>query len=242
MVLSNSHQNLAIPSLDKRRIMKPKCPECKSNACADGYEWSVKTLKDKPMNAEEFIKLLVKDEKYQWANWVLVRIFDKTNNIKYAIYAAEQVIDIYEKEYPDDKRPRKAIKAAKEYLKNPSANAANAAYAAANAANATYATANAANAAYAAANAANATYAAANAAANAANAAYAAANAANATYATANAAYAAAYSAANAAYAAYSAYAAAYSAANAAYSAANAAEMAMRIKIINYGIKLLKEF
>ena len=178
--------------------MKPKCPECKSNACADGYEWSVKTLKDKPMNAEEFIKLLVKDEKYQWANWVLVRIFDKTNNIKYAIYAAEQVIDIYEKEYPDDKRPRKAIKAAKEYLKNPSANAA--------------------------------------------NAAYAAANAANATYATANAAYAAAYSAANAAYAAYSAYAAAYSAANAAYSAANAAEMAMRIKIINYGIKLLKEF
>lgn len=33
--------------------------------------------------------------------------------VSYAIYAAEQVIDIYEKEYPNDNRPRLAIKAAK---------------------------------------------------------------------------------------------------------------------------------
>ena len=39
--------------------------------------------------------------------------------IQYAIYAAEQVIDIFEKEYPDDKRPRKAIDAAKLYLEKP---------------------------------------------------------------------------------------------------------------------------
>ena len=106
----------------------------------------------------------------------------KIDSVEMAIYAAELVIDHYEKEYPNDKRPRQAIEAAKAYLANPTnANA----YAAANAA------ANAANAAANAYAATNAAYYAANAAyyANAANAnayAYAATNAANA-YAAANA-------------------------------------------------------
>ena len=58
--------------------------------------------------------------------------------IKVAIFSAELVIDIYEKKYPEDKRPRQAIEAAKAYLKKPNEankSAANAAaYAAANAA------------------------------------------------------------------------------------------------------------
>ena len=44
---------------------------------------------------------------------------NKTQKVQYAIFAAEQVIDIYEKKYPDDLRPRKAIEAAKSYLDNP---------------------------------------------------------------------------------------------------------------------------
>jgi len=44
----------------------------------------------------------------------------KMQKVQYAVFAAEQVIDIYEKKYPDDERPRKAIKAAKDYLKSPS--------------------------------------------------------------------------------------------------------------------------
>ena len=52
----------------------------------------------------------------------------------YAIYAAEQVIGIFEKKYPIDKRPRKAIEAAKAYLKRPCAETKKAAYAAAYAA------------------------------------------------------------------------------------------------------------
>ena len=39
--------------------------------------------------------------------------------ISYALFAAEQVISIFEEEVKDDKRPREAIDAAKEYLKNP---------------------------------------------------------------------------------------------------------------------------
>ena len=123
---------------------------------------------------------------------------DKTLRL-YAADCAERVLGLYEKQYPKDDRPRKAIQAARDFAnglitKDAAAKAAtNAAYAAyaANVANAAYA----ADAAYAAA--ANAAYAAANAAANAANAAYAAANAAgyaaaNGVDAAADAAYAAA--------------------------------------------------
>ena len=52
----------------------------------------------------------------------------------YAIFAAEQVIGFFEKKYPEDKRPRKAIEAAKDYLKDPSDKNKAAAYAAAYAA------------------------------------------------------------------------------------------------------------
>ena len=70
----------------------------------------------------------------EWGNWLICRIMNKKQAVQYAIFAAEQVIDIYEKKYPDDKRPRNAIEAAKAYLKHPCAKtkaaAASAAYAA----------------------------------------------------------------------------------------------------------------
>ena len=134
-------------------------------------------------------RLVVKNP--EWGNWLVCRLMTKKQAVKYAVFAAEQVIDIYEKAYPDDKRPRNAIEAAKAYLKNPSertkayADAADAAYAA-------YTAYTADAAAYAAAYAAYAAYTAAYTAAYAANAAYAAA------YTAANAA---AYTAADAAYA-----------------------------------------
>jgi len=48
----------------------------------------------------------------------------------YAIFAAEQVLGIYEKKYPEDGRPRKAIEAAKAWIKNPFEETKKAAYAA----------------------------------------------------------------------------------------------------------------
>ena len=135
----------------------------------------------------------------------------KDVSIRFAVLCAEVVLTIFEANYPNDDRPRRAIEAAKEYLKtNPgtslSASAARAAYAAA------YAAADAADAAYAAtdyaahAAAARAAYAAARAAYAAA---HAAARAADAAYAAADAAAAdAAYAATDAAHAAYAAHAA----------------------------------
>ena len=104
---------------------------------------------------------------------------DQKLSVLIAVTSAKKVLPVYEAKYPGDLRPRKAIEAAEEYIRDPTATSADAAHAAANAA---YAAANAANAAAAAA---------ADAAANAA--AHAAANAA---YAAANAAYAAAANAA----------------------------------------------
>lgn len=65
------------------------------------------------------------------------RLWKKEDSVELAIFSAEQVIDIYEKEYPEDRRPRKAIEAAKKWLKNPTdRNAAYTTYAAAYAARA----------------------------------------------------------------------------------------------------------
>jgi hypothetical protein len=150
----------------------------------------------------------------------LIRRMDTWNEKTLRLFAAdcaEHVLGIYEKQYPKDERPRKAIQAARDFANGLiDANAAKAAKAAAKAAryaahdaaaNAVYAAAYAANAAAYAANANAAAYAAYAAAAYANAAAYAA-NANAAAYA----AYAAAaYAAAAARYAVYDA-AAAYDA------------------------------
>jgi hypothetical protein len=188
-------------------------------ACEQSYKWVCEN-KLIGLEHEEFIDKLMKNNRFSEANWLLTKLFDETQCVKYAVFCAQQVIDIFEKKYPDDKRPRKAIEAAKDYLESPN--------------DVTYAAAVAA-----AANAADAAEASVYAAANAAYAAHYAAYDANAAYA------AEAYAAANAAYAAY--YAAYY--ANAAYAAeAYAAEASvyagieeMRMKILNFGMGLLRE-
>ena len=129
--------------------------------------------------------------------------------IRFAILCAEEVLPIFESKFPEDRRPREAIEAAKACLKDPTDADANVAYAAAYAASraaanvayaAAYADANVAYAAAYAANVAYVAYAAAYAASRAANVAYAAAYAANVAYVAADAASrAAAYAASRAA-------------------------------------------
>lgn len=102
-------------------------------------------------------------DKQVWSEMRIVKAYrwKKEDSVALAIFAAEQVISVYEKKYPNDERPRKSIEAAKAYLENPSARAAAratraalAARAAARAAYAAYAARSAADAAYAAADAA----------------------------------------------------------------------------------------
>jgi hypothetical protein len=168
-------------------------------------------------------------DKSAWSDMMVVKrcAWTKEMSVELAIYAAELVLPIFEKQYPDDKRPAEAIAAAKKWLADPSeenriaAYVAHAAYAAAyDAARSAHA---AAYVAYAAAHAADAA---------ARDAAYAAAHAADA------AAYAAAYDAARSAHAA--ACAAAYDAARSTYAACAAYDAsAATLKKIDCKIKQL---
>ena len=103
-------------------------------ACTEAVEWF------KSQNeTDEFVllKKCIKENHLEWANWAMARRLSKYNRVKYAIYAAKQVLKIFEDKYPNNDSPRQAIKAAEAYLKNPciktriaAANAAKAAYAA----------------------------------------------------------------------------------------------------------------
>src|SRR3990167_7775300 len=212
------------------------------NPCTGTQEKYAKLFpKDSELTIEKIIKTMTKHDHYVDANWLIVQFMFHKESVKYAIFAAKQVLGIYEKKYPKDDRPRKSIEAAKAWIKDPcgetknAAHATNvAAYAVANAAADAKANA-AANSAYAVAKAA---YAVADAAADVKANATADAKA-NAAYAAANAAYAvadAAYSVANSAYAA--AYGTAYAAAKA---TDDAAKIKLQEKILKFGIKLIKQ-
>jgi hypothetical protein len=135
-------------------------------ACQEGLDWFKSQYK---MDSIKVLEKLIAEDKLNWANWLIVRLMEYKQYVSYAIFATEQVLPIFEKQFPNDDRPRKAIEAAKKCVINPSkenkkAYAAAAAAAAADAA----AAAAAADAAKAAAAAAAAAYAAAAAAAYAA--------------------------------------------------------------------------
>jgi hypothetical protein len=175
------------------------CNQCKKWAEENNYY---------DLKAVDFLNKLIESDKLDWANWLIVRVMERKQYLAYAIFAAEQVIDIYEAKCPDNKKPREAIEAAKKVLKNDTQGNRAAANVAANAADVAYVAA----------------YDVANVAANAANVA----------------AYVAAYVAANDA--ANDAANVAANAADVAYVAAyDAAKKEMRLKILNYGLELIKE-
>lgn len=94
-------------------------------ACLDGIDYfSEGDITD----GVEWVKCLIESKRLDWANWLLVRLMTHEQKVQYAIYAAEQVIEIYESKYPTDNRPRNAIEAAKQYLVAKDKKAADAAY------------------------------------------------------------------------------------------------------------------
>jgi hypothetical protein len=186
--------------------------------------------------SEDLLKTLIDLNEYNqtWARWLFTRMMNKKQCVEIAIYSAELVLPIYEIMYPNDKRVRKAIEAAKCYLKTGTADA----YAVADAA-AVYV---AAAASYAADASAAAAYDAD--CATSADAAYAAAAtvASAAAYAAAAAADAAASACATSADAAYAAAATVASAAASAASAADASENQKQteLNIINEAVRILE--
>ena len=158
----------------------------KHHACHDAIIW---LEEQDEIDPRILIDRAMRADHWDWINWLLVRLMSRQDRIEYAAFAAEEVLCIFEEKYPQDKRPRNAIRAARNFIRNPTKEAAAAAYAAANFADASAHIAYASNAAE---NFANTAYAAANFAANIAYVANAAADIAYAAYAsyTTNATYA----------------------------------------------------
>ena len=82
-------------------------------ACKEGIEWFINQDES---DGVKVIEKLISEGQLEWASWTICRIFNRKQNIQYAVFSAEQVIDLFEKKYPGDKRPRNAIEAAKKVL------------------------------------------------------------------------------------------------------------------------------
>jgi hypothetical protein len=147
------------------------------DACTSGHDWALPHI-GAGITLEKLLPLF---DRADWMLWTLRKAdaMDKAGYVQAAILCAEEVLHIYENRYPEDMRPRYAIKAAIAYVKEPTEVNRKAADAAFDAA--AYAADADAAAAYAAAYAASA--AAPSAADTADAAAYAASSAAYAAYA-----------------------------------------------------------
>ncbi len=151
--------------------------EEKLEMCKSGFHAS-----RTPLQAFEYVKgeilaeveargeSIIEYDKECWSEMRILKAWHwtKEDSVSLAIFAAEQVIDIFEKKYPNDDRPRKAIEAAKAWLISPTEENARAAHTASYAA--TYAAYAADAASYAAHTAADAASYAAHTAADAADA------------------------------------------------------------------------
>ena len=90
----------------------------KQGACAAGIErFAVQPERDALM----LLRLMVRDDGLlDWAQWLVVRCLpDQVARVRYTVYAARLELPNYEAAYPDDRRPRATIAAARAWLKHP---------------------------------------------------------------------------------------------------------------------------
>jgi len=55
---------------------------------------------------------------HNWANWLMIKILDEKQQIKYVLYAAEKVLPILKEKNPDDYKACEYIESAKRRLKD----------------------------------------------------------------------------------------------------------------------------
>jgi immunity protein 5 of polymorphic toxin system len=81
--------------------------------CGEGFRWA----KDQKSLADAWEKC----ERPEWLFWILDRKAPLSHgiSIRIAVACAEKSLANFEKQFPDDKRPRLAIEAAKAFAENP---------------------------------------------------------------------------------------------------------------------------
>jgi len=94
----------------------------KMKACSEGIEMFENQGFTKIAIAD-LVRLKLKTgnmKELSYLTWLIVHCLSYKEYIRYAVYAAKQVLPIYEEYYPKDTRLRQAIKAAEKCIKNPS--------------------------------------------------------------------------------------------------------------------------
>ena len=84
--------------------------------CKDGLKWYLVNGTDDLLQT----LLSVNVTNPLWAIWLYTKLMNLKQLRMIAVFAAEQVLPIFEKQYPNDLRPRKAIEAAKVVIENDS--------------------------------------------------------------------------------------------------------------------------
>lgn len=83
--------------------MKPILPEITDKwikefkPCQEAVEWW-----NKEPDPIKILKKLIKDKKYDWANWFIVRVMEKKDYVSYGVYAAKQVTHLWKDKYPEE--------------------------------------------------------------------------------------------------------------------------------------------
>jgi len=68
----------------------------KNKACQEGVELF---LSQSETDGEKLVHKLIGMENLNYANWLIVRLMEYKQQVSYALFAVEQVIDIYEQIY-----------------------------------------------------------------------------------------------------------------------------------------------
>src|SRR3990167_3193084 len=84
-------------------------------ACSGGVNWF---KNQKATDTVEVLRALANENRLDWANWTIVMVMSRPQYLQYGIFAAEQVLDIFEKKCPNDLRPRNAIEAPRKVWEN----------------------------------------------------------------------------------------------------------------------------
>jgi hypothetical protein len=99
-------------------------------ACKEGFDWAVGSCKT-------MAEVWDTCQRGNWLKWILTKegSWTQQDEVRIAVAYAEHALPIFEKAYPEDDRPRKAIEAARAWAENPTEENRKAAADAANATN-----------------------------------------------------------------------------------------------------------
>lgn len=85
----------------------------KYNICLEGINWFKEQKSEDPI---KLIKNALIDGHFEWCSYLSTKILSRKQNIKYAAFASELMLPIFELSYLGDSRPRKAVEAIKQDL------------------------------------------------------------------------------------------------------------------------------